>query len=144
MDFLGQYAFDKITSEFGFPDIDLFATLVNTKCKTFVYPERYALATDAFTINWSTYFFYAFPPFAMILKMLNKIIHDKAKGIVIVPHWPIQPWYPVFKSLIIGKELIFESNNLLIESPFRTRHRLSPHLSLIAAIVCGKPTRKNF
>lgn len=68
---LADFAFKKITSVFGLPTIDMFANRTNTKCKQFVSwlrdPE--AIAVDAFTISWKPYFFYAFPPFAIILRV---------------------------------------------------------------------------
>lgn len=58
--------FNKISSIFGPPKIDLFASSNNAKCQYFVsrYPEKNAYETDAFTIKWSNLPFYAFPPFA--------------------------------------------------------------------------------
>lgn len=72
---LAQYAFSRITDKFGLPEIDLFATLSNTKCEKFCswIIESQAWAIDAFSISWSKMFFYAFPPFSMILRALNKV-----------------------------------------------------------------------
>ncbi|XP_011859353.1 PREDICTED: uncharacterized protein LOC105556850 [Vollenhovia emeryi] len=82
---LADYAFRRAAERFGHPEIDLFATRNNTKCKKFLAwrndPE--ALAIDAFTVNWhSQGLFWAFPPFALILKVLKKTIVDQATGIV--------------------------------------------------------------
>lgn len=65
---LADWAFQKIVSAFGKPEVDLFATPANKKCDVFVarYPVPDALQVDAFTINWSNLYFYAFPPFAII------------------------------------------------------------------------------
>lgn len=32
----------------------------------------------------------------MLLRVIQKIIHDRAEGIVVVPWWPSQPWFPLF------------------------------------------------
>lgn len=53
----------------------MFASRCNIKCKSFFAwkndPE--ALAVDAFTVNWNSLgLFWAFPPFALILKVLKK------------------------------------------------------------------------
>ena len=37
---------------------------------------------DTFTLDWSEFYFYAFPPFILLLR---KIIDDEAEGAVIVP-----------------------------------------------------------
>lgn len=72
---LSNTAFDMILKKFGNPVIDLFATKLNSKCIHYVswVSDPGAEAIDAFTICWSNKFFYAFPPFAVILKVLRKI-----------------------------------------------------------------------
>ena len=132
--------FPKITAKFGNPEIDLFESFCYKKCDNFVswYLEKQALAVDAFTINWRNFFFYAFPPFAQIPKILKKIIQEKAQGILLVPNWPMQPWYPVFKLLLASVILFFKLNTNLVLSPFRTKHRLNERLSLISGIVSGR------
>lgn len=86
--------FNKIVFNFGLPDIDLFATSLNTKCRRFVswFPDHNAYAVDAFTICWNE----------LILRVLNKVILDKAEGILVIPYWNTQPWFPIFKKLVIG------------------------------------------
>ncbi|KAJ8912752.1 hypothetical protein NQ315_016708 [Exocentrus adspersus] len=93
---LNNTVFGKILQEFGTPEIYLFASRIKTKCETYVswFPDPGSLSVDAFTLNWTQYFFYAFPPFAIIARVLEKIIQEKAQGIVVVPLWPTQPWYP--------------------------------------------------
>nr|XP_046491856.1 uncharacterized protein LOC124223672 [Neodiprion pinetum] len=60
-----------IERSFGVPEIDLFASRSNTKCIKFCAWQRdpEAQAIDAFTLNWSQWRFYAFPPFALILRV---------------------------------------------------------------------------
>lgn len=84
---LAQEAFQIIVAHFGKPDIDLFASRINTKCQ-FVYswhgdPE--ALGIDSFTYDWKQSYFYAFPPFNLMLRVLNKIRSDRACSIVVAP-----------------------------------------------------------
>lgn len=56
---LSEWAFIKIKKTFGSPEIDLFATRKNTKCNSYVAWQRdpEAMAIDAFTLDWSPYFF---------------------------------------------------------------------------------------
>ena len=59
-----------------------------------------AIAVDAFTQKWRQVgFFWAFPPFSLILKVIQKIRLDKATEIVVVPNWPNQPWFSFFMTL---------------------------------------------
>lgn len=138
---LAQTAFKQIEQEFGPFTVDLFASRINTKCKQFCsrFPDPEAKTVDAFTVSWKNEAFYAFPPFALILRTLRKIINDKATGIVIVPLWPTQPWYPLFTSMLVEPTITFKPNQTLLISPYRDRsHPLAPHLSLVAGKLSGQ------
>lgn len=137
---LSYQAFNKIIAAFGTPDIDLFATRSNTKCHVYAswHRDPDAKYVDAFTINWSKHYFYAFPPFALILRTINKIRKDNGRGIMVVPDWPSQPWYPLFKRMAENDKIIcFKPNPNLLLSPFRERHPLHKSLTLIASVLCG-------
>lgn len=137
---LCDLAFQKIVDNFGQPSIDLFASMCNAKCPVYVSwkNDPDAWAVDAFTISWSNVLFYAFPPFALILKMLQKIIHDKAEGIVVVPYWPTQPWFPILQKVMISDSLHFGPDIKLLKSPFRLSHNLHKTLTLVAVKLSGK------
>ncbi|CAH2209141.1 jg16987 [Pararge aegeria aegeria] len=78
---LSDNAYKIIKKHFGCPDIDLFASRVNAKCDLFVSwkQEPDAYAVDAFTLNWQSKYFFAFPPFSLILKCLRKGIPPPAQ-----------------------------------------------------------------
>lgn len=137
---LSNDAFNKVTNIFGVPEIDMFATRINCKCRKYIswQPDPHAFNIDAFTVDWNPYFFYAFPPFSLILRCLNKIVVDKATGVMIVPYWPSQPWYPLFTSLSRSEPLYLEPNIELLSSPFRTHHPLWRKLTLVASVLSGK------
>ena len=63
-------------------------------------PDPGASYTDAFTIPWTDYLFYAFAPFSIILRCVQKIELEKAKGMLVVPNWPTQPWYTKLMQMI--------------------------------------------
>ncbi len=91
--------FDQVLQYFLFqPEVDLFASRINTQlARFFAYrPDPEAEVIDAFSVSWENIKFYAFPPFNCIDRVLQKIIHDKATGILIVPDWPSQFWYHMF------------------------------------------------
>lgn len=133
-------AYQKIYEYFGQADVDLFASRTNAKCTVYVSwkNDPDAWVVDAFTISWSKMFFYAFPPFSLILRMLQKIISDEAEGIVVVPYWPTQPWFPLLNKLIISKSLHFGPDINLLSSPFRSVHSLHETLTLVAVRLSGK------
>lgn len=127
---LSDWAFQMIVHKLGQPDIDLFASRTNTKCDAYVSWKRDpdALTVDAFTINWRLHYFYAFPPFSLILKCIRKIINDEATGILVFPYWTRQPWFPLFKK--VSEIVFFKPNRDLLHSHFRSRHPLYRNLTL--------------
>lgn len=139
---ISNEAFRAATRLFGKPLVDLFASRCNAKCARFFSwgkdPE--AAAIDAFTMNWAKEgFFWAFPPFSMVLKTLQKIKMEGVKGIVVVPKWENQPWYPLFRDLTISRTLEFQPSCNLLLSPCRAKqHPLANSLPLIAAVLSGK------
>lgn len=136
---LSDGAFNIIKCKFGQPDVDLFASRINKKCAKYVSwhrdPDAYAI--NAFTIDWGSSYFYAFPPFSVILKSLRKIINDNAKGILIAPLWPTQPWYPLYRSLLISDPIIFTPNENILISHSSNR-QVHSTLTLVAGVLCGK------
>lgn len=135
---LSDSAFNQITNAFGQPNIDLFATRVNKKCNRFVswHRDPDAFQINAFTMKWSEFYFYAFPPFSIILRCLQKIITDRARGIVVVPRWPTQPWYPLFQSLLISNLLILKPHEN-IKISLVSRWNVQKNLTLVAGILYG-------
>lgn len=136
---LSNKYFTKIVEIFGKPDIDLFAAALNAKCKMYISwkPDPSSWAVDAFTVHWNEWFFYAFPPFSMVANTLNKIIKEKSRGIVVVPKWPSQMWYPTFIKLLEKPPLVFKPNKDMLLSPFRSSHPLWNKISLEVGILSG-------
>lgn len=136
---LSDYAFKTLTRKFGHPDLDLFASRINNKCTKYVSwhrdPDAYAI--NAFTIGWSQYFVYAFPPFSIILKSFRKLIADQATGIFVVPWWPSQPWFPMFRTLLVSDMVTFKPNEDVLISHSSNRQMRST-LTLVAGILSGK------
>lgn len=139
---LEQSFFNEISSVFGQFDIDLFASSINKKCPLFVswFPNPLAFAIDAFSLNWGKFYFYAFPPFILILKTLRKIISDRAEGVLVVPWWPAQSWFPLFNQLVITRPIRFEPNINMLSSPFRDFHPNWTRISLVAARLSARPS----
>ena len=87
--------YSKICKVFGEPEIDLFASRLNHKTDVYVswHPDPQAVAVDAFTMPWTDHFFFAFPPFSCIARTIQKILMEGARGILVTPWWPTQPWW---------------------------------------------------
>ena len=137
---LSEQVFNELVQKFGTPVIDLFASRNNRKCDKFISwrndPEAWAV--DAFTVSWSKGLGYAFPPFAVILRVLQKIIIDKARIILVVPCWPTQAWYPLFTQLSVTELLHFSPDKNLVLSVDRKPHPLWRKLSLVASLLSNE------
>ncbi|XP_034935551.1 uncharacterized protein [Chelonus insularis] len=119
---IGNEYFRKIVRKYGTPEIDLFANRINKKCEVFCswFQDPESFIVDAFTINWHNWFFYAFPPFAMIPRVIQKIVSDRARGILVVPYWTTQAWFPVFETLLIIKSSLASKNVFDCRKAIRT------------------------
>jgi len=98
-----------------------------------------AVGVDAFTYKWESGF-YAFPPFNLILRVLNKIKLDKVEGIVIVPFWTTQPWFPLYNKMTKSNMLFLGPNSDLLFNPYsRDSHQVHKNLQLMACVLTGSP-----
>ena len=79
------------------PTIDLFASRLNAQFSRYVSfkPDLGAVATDAFSLNLSCETCYAFPPLSVTNLFLKRVREDQASGILVLPNWPTQSWFPV-------------------------------------------------
>lgn len=142
---LHEKYFTRICKKFGSPDIDLFASNANKQVKQFYswFPDSNSLGVDAFLCSWDFVLPYAFPPFSMVPKILQKIKNDNAKIILVVPNWPSQPWYPLYHSLCISETIRLGPDKSLLYCPLSRRNHPIKSLELIAAILSGRPSNKN-
>ena len=102
-------------------------------------PDPNCIAVNAFLINCEKEKFYVFPPFAYLSKTLQKIYQDKAKGILIGPDWPSQPFYP--RLIEMSSPIISfppRKRNLYLPSQPSLLHPSHRKLSLLACLVDGE------
>lgn len=142
---LNKVIFGKITGKLFKPKLDLFASRINNQLDKYVSwkPDPGAFAVDAFTLDWSTDTFYAFPPFSLLGRVVQKIEQDQAEGIVIIPNWPSQPWYPQVMRLVVTAPLILPSGKNTLKLPYDMMkiHPLHPKLVLLACHLSGDHCR---
>ncbi|XP_057316824.1 uncharacterized protein LOC130657847 [Hydractinia symbiolongicarpus] len=132
--------FNIISNIFWKFDIDLFASRLNAKCEDYfsLRPDPDAKAVNAFAQTWSNLNFYAFPPFNLIGKVLAKINIDQATGILVVPFWSSQPWFPQAINMLYRTPVLFPPSSRLLFLPGTKRqHPLHQTLSLLMLPVSG-------
>jgi len=66
-------------------NLDCFASSINKQLPNYVSytPDPNALYIDAFTVDWSKFKWYMFPPFRLIASILEKLRLDQAEALII-------------------------------------------------------------
>ena len=87
--------------------VDRFATFLNAQLLRFNtrYWEPLSDGVDALAQDWSQDNNFVNPPWALLPKVIDKVIRDKAVATVIAPQWPSQPWYHKMTALLIREPL---------------------------------------
>ena len=88
--------FHKLCNRWHQPQIDLFATRYNHKLPRFVspVPDSLAVAVDALTLPWENLDANAFPPTAILRKVVEKLLDSPCKRLILIaPGWPNMPWF---------------------------------------------------
>ena len=141
---LSQQVFNRLCSNWGQPQIDLFATRFNHKLPKFVspVPDSTAWAVDALSLSWSNLDVYAFPPVSLLSQVISKLVDQGFhRMILIAPGWPNMPWFWDLISLSsqIPFSLPLERN--LLTQPFNgLLHRNLNHLNLHAWLLEPRPS----
>ena len=120
--------FMEICQRFGNPSIDLFASRLNHQVARYCSWEADAGAVyiDSLMYDWSQErLCYAFPPFSIIHKVIQKIIKQEAEVIMVVPFWKSQPWFALLNKLFCQKPLLINVNDSELFLPFRTKREES-------------------
>ena len=88
--------FNKIQFLLGVNDtVNLFASKVNDQLAHYVAwnPDPGAWKIDAFSVNWTYFSGYCFPPFCLITRVLQRIELLGAEYTLVAPFWTTQAWH---------------------------------------------------
>ena len=127
--------------EMGTPEVDLFATHHNYKIRKFVspFPHPRAWRVNAFSLDWSGMFAYAFPPWVILQEVLQKLIDDRAKMILVAPTWLSTTWFPLLLQLSIEDPVPLPMTwNLLLQPHSGIHHQNLSVLNLQAWLLSGQ------
>ena len=92
-----------------------------------------------FALTGNVFSFYAFPPFIVISKCLQKIEKDQATGVLIVPFWKTQAWFSVLMNLLVDNPLVLpQADNLLTLPHTGVQHPLRRKMRLLACKLSGQ------
>ena len=93
---LDQQVFNLLCSNWGLPQVDLFATRFNFKIPRFVspVPDQRAWAVDALSQSWEDLEVYAFPPVSLLNLVVSKVVDQGCRRMILIaPGWPNMPWF---------------------------------------------------
>ena len=141
---LHQDSFNYVNDKLGPFDLDLFASRLNNKMHPYVSwksdPGSYFC--NAFLLDWDTIFPYCFPPFNLIIRVLQKVMQDKAKICIIVPRWTTQQFWPVLQKLLVKPYVTIPWRKDLLTNPV-LKSKLHPlivkkKMTLLACLISGE------
>ena len=138
---LPSEVFQQITACFFPPMVDLFASRLNFHVHKYVSwkPDPEAWAVDAFTFSWEKLNFYAFPPFSLVGKVLRKIQVDRADGLMVVPLWTTQSWFPLLLGMLVEHPRVIQPGpGMLILHGTTQCHPLCKALRLLVVHLSGE------
>ena len=77
------------------PQVDLSPTSLNTKLPLYVspIPDPQAWVVDVLNIPWKNLDAYAFPPTALLPKVVQKLLSHICRIFPIAPGWLTKPWF---------------------------------------------------
>ena len=101
---LNRELFQRLCSQWGTPQIDLFASHESAQLDTFLTRTHRTQAErpDALLTDWKRWqYVYLSPPpcTAILLKVVSKLRTFQGRVALVAPFWPSQPW---FSELLVG------------------------------------------
>ena len=102
-------------------------------------PDPYCTAVNVFNVSWKTRKIYAFPPFSLVEAAILKLIRANNIGIMIIPKWTTQHWFPTMLAHLVDHSIQLPSGLKTLSLTFKPSkaHPLSPKLQLLAVILLG-------
>ena len=130
--------FQAVCARWHQQQVDLFATRFNNKLPQFVspVPDPQAWAVDALSLSWEDLDPYAFPPAAILGKVVEKLQDYPCNRIILIaPGWPNMPWFWDLVAMSSQIPLCLPNIPNLVSQPFnQVLHRNLSNLNLHAWI----------
>ena len=104
----------------GNPSIDLFATCLNAKLPLYcsLVPDPQAVFEDAFRHPWVDLDLYAFPPFALVGRVIARVQQSSRVAMTLVaPLWPKKEWFADLLLLLTQPPLALPFWDKLLQQP---------------------------
>ena len=132
--------FTKITKLFFVPDIDLFASQLNTKLDRYIswIPDPYCFEVDSFSVTWTEFSPYLFPPFSIL--QTDRV----PQALVVFLLWTTQHWFLILLHLLTSEICLLPDQPPLFLpwQTITTLHPLAPTLMLAVAQISSIPEKQ--
>ena len=80
------------------------------------------------------------PPFCLVSRCVQKIIQDRATGILVLPLWPTQPFFTVVLSLLVDVPRVLQvTHQNLVHPTWARPHPLQNQLRFMVCKLSGDP-----
>ena len=133
---LNERVAKSLFDQFGKPEVDLFASPLNSKCSKYASykPDPDAYHVNVFSLCCLNLNAYIFPPFSIVGRVRAKLAQDRVTALVIVPCWQTQSWFPQFVRLVKPgtTPLLIPAHQHLLQLPGTNyQHPIWDRLSLV-------------
>ena len=129
-----------------YPEVDLFASPANNQTPMFCsqYPHDRVWHVNALSFPWRGRVFYAFPPPALVTRVLLKIETEGTLSILLIaPFWPARAWFPKLVRLLAGQPFRLPPLPDLLSLPDQDLLYPDPlALSLVVWPLSGSPSSR--
>ncbi len=138
--------FMKVDQLTGPLQVDLFASQLTYQLQEYLSwrPDPHAMATDAFTLDWTRFQGYANPPWNMMGRVLTHVRHQKARLVLVAPVWRSQTWYPVLLEMVTWRPLLLPNKPNLIQPTHRVNRPVTTPQLAVWAILGTDSEAKRF
>ena len=132
--------------------VDLFADRSNAMCRRYAALnwDGNAEFVNAFSRPWSPLIskgsvLYAHPPYALIPRVLQRVLQEQIEMVLVTPVWPAQVWWPLLLALADGLPVLLpDSEHALLPPGFPVSKLLWPRRWRMVAWRISASTSKHW
>jgi hypothetical protein len=141
---LNPHIFQILMNKTQMCTVDLFADRTNAQLTNYMswFPDPEAIAVNALIQPWDQIKGYAFPPFSLIGRCLQKIRTERATVVLVTPAWSAQPWYATLLEMSIQDPILLPIAPQTLQCPTGEIHPLliNKSLQLVGWVISGNPS----
>jgi hypothetical protein len=138
---IAHRALNKLWAAWGKAMIDLFANRFTHRLPLYVSPvqDTGAMHIDAFAMTWEGLDAYAYPPQALLPRVIAKYVSERPRLILVAPFWPRAMWFPELSSLSHENPIPLNLNSRTLVQPRSGVGHSNPDLLQLSAwLLCGR------